>query len=133
MNRDGDEQPGARVTRVSSEDAIRFDWGSIQWLVNRELFAGAELTFGYVEIAPGSKNPRHLHPNCDEVLYVLDGRLEHSLGEEVVELEPGAALLIPQGVAHDARNPGPSPARVVVAYSSGDRQTIQLEGEQDSL
>ena len=125
------ERSGVSVARVSSADAIGFDWGSIQWLVNRELAGDAEITFGYVEINPGSKNPRHLHPNCDEVLYVLEGELVHSVGEEIVELGPGTALLIPRNAAHDARNPGQVPARVVVAYSSGDRQTVQLEGAQD--
>ena len=86
------EQSGAGVARVSSADAIGFDWGSIQWLVNRDLAGDAEITFGYVEINPGSKNPRHLHPNCDEVLYVLEGELVHSVGEEIVELGPGTAL-----------------------------------------
>jgi mannose-6-phosphate isomerase-like protein (cupin superfamily) len=125
------EATGGNVRRVSADAADRFEWGSIQWLVNAELMPGSGLTFGFVEIAPGAKNPRHLHPNCDEVLYVLEGTLEHSLGDDVFELGPGAALLIPTNVGHDARNPGVDPARVVVAYSSGERQTVLLEEEQD--
>ena len=120
-------QRGPDVVRVRRGDATAFAWGSIQWLVNEQLAPRAELTFGYVEIDPGCKNPRHLHPNCDEVLFVLEGRLEHSVGDDVVELGPGTALLIPKDVVHDARNPGDVPARVVVAYSSGDRQTVMLE------
>ena len=122
----GETRPS--VSRVSRADATTFDWGSIQWLVNDQLAADAEITFGYVEIDAGCKNPRHLHPNCDEVLYLLEGTLEHSLGDDVVELSPGDALLIPRNVPHDALNPGQAPARVVVAYSTGDRQTVMLEG-----
>jgi quercetin dioxygenase-like cupin family protein len=122
---------GGHIARVSRTDATGFAWGSIQWLVSRELAEGADITFGYVEIEPGCKNPRHLHPNCDEVLYVLEGTLEHSIGDSVVELGPGAALLIPRNMAHDARNPAQVRARVVVAYSTGERQTVQLEDSQD--
>ena len=122
-------EAGPSVSRVSREHAITFDWGSIQWLVNDQLAADAQITFGYVEIDAGGKNPRHLHPNCDEVLYVLEGTLEHSLGDDVVDLSPGDALLIPRNVPHDARNRGQASARVVVAYSTGDRQTVMLEGQ----
>lgn len=100
------------------------DWGSIDWLVSAELTPGADLTFGYVEIAPRRENPRHLHPNCDEVLYVIAGVLEHEVGGDVVRLGAGEALHVPRGVPHQARNAGPDTARVVVAYSSGEREMV---------
>jgi quercetin dioxygenase-like cupin family protein len=71
---------------------------------------------------PGHANPRHSHPNCDEVLHVLCGRLEHSVGDEVVVLEPGDTLVIPAGVPHQARTLGTEPADTVVAYSTGRRE-----------
>lgn len=112
------------VARVDLEAAAEFGWGKIHWLVNRELSGNTEITFGIVEIAPGAKNPRHRHPNCDEVLYVMDGELEHGIGEDFVRLQPGTALLIPRDVPHDARNTGVVMARLVVSYSTGDRETV---------
>jgi mannose-6-phosphate isomerase-like protein (cupin superfamily) len=53
--------------------------------------------------------------------------VEHSLDDELFELGPGASLLIPANVSHDAVNRGDVPVRVVVAYSTGDRQTVLLE------
>lgn len=103
------------------------DWGRIEWLVSGELNPGAELTFGYCEIFPGRENPRHVHPNCDEALYVLEGALEHELDGEVVPLAAGQALHIPRGLPHQARNPGAHPARLVVAYSTGDRRIVPVE------
>jgi hypothetical protein len=41
------------------------------------------------------------------------------------------AIHIPMGVPHDAANTGAVVARMVVAYSSGDRQTVMLEGGQE--
>jgi quercetin dioxygenase-like cupin family protein len=117
---------------VNSQRANQFDWGSIQWLVSGDLMKNAQITFGYVQIEPGQKNPKHYHPNSDEVLYLLEGELQHSLGEEVVTLQPGMAIFIPQGVAHDAINAGTSTARMVVAYPTGDRQMVPLEEGEDS-
>ena len=73
------------------------------------------------------KNFKHQHPNCDEVLYLLEGELEHSLGGETYHLVAGTAIHIPEGVSHDAMNRGNVIARMLVAYSEADRQTISLE------
>lgn len=113
-----------RVVRNARDaPAAEHEWGTISWL-----FAGSRaacaLTFGYVEIAPGKKNPRHLHPNTDEVLYVLEGRLQHSLGDELFEITVGDAIYIPAGMPHDARNDGAVTACMLVAYATGKREMV---------
>ena len=63
---------------------------------------------GFVIGAPSmSRNPPHggeRHPDGDELLYLLSGRvdvvLEEPNGERRVELEPGMALIVPKGVWH---------------------------------
>lgn len=120
-----------RVHYVDQSRAMAFDWGSIQWLCADQLIPDAQMTFGFVQISPGVKNPLHVHPNCDEVLYLIEGELDHSLDGEIHHLTPGAAIHIRQGVRHDARNNGSVTARMVVAYSSGDRQTEMLEAGQE--
>lgn len=102
-------------------------WGYMQWLCNGTLFTDAQQTFGYVEINPGVKNPRHYHPNSDEVLYLLEGELDHSLGDEVFHLTAGSAIHIPEGIEHDALNPGSTIARMLVAYPTADRQVVMCE------
>ena len=41
------------------------------------------------------------HPNCEEVLYLLAGRVEHTLGDQSFTLETGDTLAIPAGVFHN--------------------------------
>ena len=126
--RAGDADLGdGRVIGVDERLAQRFDWGSIQWLCSGQLFADAQQTCGYVQIEPGRKNPRHYHPNSDEVLFLLEGELDHSLGDAVHHLVPGMAIHIPQGVEHDAVNRGERTARMFVTYPTSDRQAIMLE------
>jgi quercetin dioxygenase-like cupin family protein len=113
------------VTRAAQTVASRSDqpWGSLTWVASREL-CGAPLTLGRVVIKRGDHNPRHAHPNCDEVLLLLSGRLEHSAGDEKVILEPGDAIRIPAGVYHNAVSIGESDADMIVAFSAGDRSVV---------
>lgn len=115
------------VATVDDGQANQFAWGSIQWLANEVMMPGSTITFGFVQIAPGMKNPKHIHPTSDEVLYLLEGALDHSLGDEVFAIRPGMSIHIPAGVAHDAINRSGQTARMVVAYSTGDRQTVFCE------
>lgn len=118
---------GDRVANVDSDQANQFKWGSIQWLCNSELWSDAEQTFGFVQINAGSNNPAHFHPNSDEVLYLLEGELDHSLGDEIYHLIPGMSIHIPRGVPHNAVNTSSQTARMVVAYPTSDRQAIFMD------
>lgn len=120
------ESGGLRVNVVRGSEAPldTFSWGSIQWLDNAGLTGSETLTLGAVEILAGQANPEHYHPNCDEVLYVVSGELNHTLGDEVHHLQAGDIIHIPRGVRHQGRNDFDRPCRVVVAYNTGRRETI---------
>lgn len=115
------------VVATDQVEAQAFEWGGIKWLMNMALDSDAAQTFGVVFIAPGQKNPRHHHPNCEELLYVLSGTCEHSLGDETFQLGPGDLIRVPQGVLHNAVNTGWEPLRAIISFSSGDRQTVFVE------
>jgi len=100
---------------------IHESWGDLRWLASQSI-AGTGITVGRVQIKPGRSNPRHSHPNCEEVLYLLSGRLEHWVANEQMTLEPGDTLVVPAGVAHYARNVSAEDADMIVAYPSGTRQ-----------
>ncbi|HEX5499619.1 MAG TPA: cupin domain-containing protein [Thermomicrobiales bacterium] len=116
-----------RVAIVDADDANQFTWGSIQWLCNGKMAGDAEQTVGYVTIFAGANNPEHYHPNSDEVLYLIEGELDHSLDDEVFRLTPGTAIHIPRGVRHNAVNVSDVTARMVVSYPTPDRQTVFLD------
>jgi quercetin dioxygenase-like cupin family protein len=120
--------PVVAVERTAQHEV---SWGFMQWLCSGAQFADAQQTFGYVEILPGRKNPRHLHPNSDEVLYLLDGELDHRIDDQVFRLQAGMAIHIPQGAEHDARNTGATVARMVVAYPTADRQVVMCEAGEE--
>ncbi|MGH9106587.1 MAG: cupin domain-containing protein [Acidimicrobiales bacterium] len=115
----------ANLEGTASEET---SWGTVTWLISGEATEGAEQTFGVVTIAPGCANPLHLHPNCEEVLYVISGTCEHRVGDATVDLGPGQAICVPRGTPHRARTTSTEPLVVVVSFSSPDRQVVNLEG-----
>jgi quercetin dioxygenase-like cupin family protein len=83
------------------------------------------MTVGRVTFKPGCENPTHHHPNCDEILFVVRGTLEHSLpGGGSTVLNPGDCIVLPRGEGHMARNIGDEEAEVVVCFNTADRQTV---------
>ncbi len=116
-----------RVTSINSGDRKEFDWGSITWLHNGAFSGAEELTVGEVIIKSGKSNPMHTHSNCEEVLYLLEGNLEHSCGDEgTYELVPGDSICIGRDIPHNAVCTSDVDARMVVTYSSPDRE---MKGE----
>jgi quercetin dioxygenase-like cupin family protein len=114
----------AAVKSLGEMDTQRFPWGSITWLVSGGIGNSGTMTFGRVTIRKGSSNPRHMHPNCDEVLHLLRGELRHSADGRTFHLNPGDTITLPAGTEHAARSVGTEDAEMVVAYSSPDRDMI---------
>jgi quercetin dioxygenase-like cupin family protein len=116
------------VIASHSDNLAVMDWGQISWMVGAEEMPGAEQTFGVVTIQPGRRNPLHLHPNCEELLYVMAGTCDHRLGDELYQLRRGDVIRIPRGVPHWALCTSAEPLVAVISFSSADRQVETLEG-----
>lgn len=115
-------QPIIRTAADSQAQRIVEDWGSLTWLASEKLTGSPDLTVGRVIIKPSKSNPKHTHANCEEVLYLLQGELEHAVGAETILLKAGDTLSVPAGIAHNAINTGSEDAEMIVVYSSGRRE-----------
>ena len=113
---------------LESGEVLKLDWGQIVWLVSGALKNSDTMTVGRVLIRAGCGNPVHRHPNCDEVLHVLRGRVEHSLGTSLHVMNPGDAISIPAGVWHNARALDGADAEMVICFSSAIRETETAAG-----
>lgn len=110
---------------------VELSWGQLVWLIGEEATPGAEQTFGVVTIQPGQRNPLHLHPNCEELLYVIEGEADHKLGDEMFRIAAGDVIRIPRGVPHWAQATGDTPLVAVISFSAADRRTENLEDTDD--
>ena len=97
-------------------------WGRLTWLASQQIGNARDLTLGHVIIKPGESNPRHCHPNCEEVLYLMTGRLVHSVGEDTITAAAGDVFTVGTGIYHQATNTGSEDAHMIVAYSQGKRE-----------
>jgi quercetin dioxygenase-like cupin family protein len=120
----------AIITPASAYKEIPFEWGSLTWYVSKALGSSETLTVGRCVLKPGQANPRHYHPNCDEVLHVLQGRILHTMHDQEAPMSEGDTISIPLGVPHNARNIGETDAILLICFSSAERETI---GEDESL
>ena len=129
--KDGKAAANVAVQEFDKVEVQQYPWGWIRWLMNAEIDPQAEMTFGMVYIKPHQENPAHLHPNCNEILHVLEGSCEHLVGEEWVTLKKGDTLRVPQDVPHRARTRDQS-CLAVITYNTGNRQFVPVgEGDED--
>ena len=83
------------------------------------------MTVGKCVLRPGQQNPRHYHPNCDEVLHVVSGTIVQYLEDGRAEtMHAGDTVSIPAGVHHSAKNIGSEDAVLFIAFSSAHRQVV---------
>jgi quercetin dioxygenase-like cupin family protein len=99
-------------------------WGRLVWMVSGALGNSQTMTVGKCFIRPGQANPPHHHPNCDEILHVLRGRIEHRVDDEHAEMTAGDTISIPSGRIHNARNIGTGDAELMISFSSASRQVV---------
>jgi quercetin dioxygenase-like cupin family protein len=119
--------PKCRITRKADCQPQTQEWGCLTWFASGAMKTSDHQTVGLCEIKLGQANPRHHHPNCEEVLHVLQGEIEHDIEDgKRVRLGPGDTISVPAGVVHQARNVGPDLAVLFVCFSSPNRQ---VQGE----
>ncbi len=66
----------------------------------------------YIELEPGAELPEH-RDSAEELLLVLEGEVEASVGEESGPLRTGELAVVPAMTPHGLRNLGHRRARVV--------------------
>jgi mannose-6-phosphate isomerase-like protein (cupin superfamily) len=49
--------------------------------------------------------PKHMHPNTNEIQYILEGTGTIWLGDKEVKVKPGDLVIIPKGTAHAGTKP----------------------------
>lgn len=88
---------------------------------HRAKSADTDGAFSVVELItePGQGVAVHVHENEDELVYVLDGDVEVTLGEQKMNAEAGIMALLPRGIPHGFTNVGDGPSRLLVTILPG--------------
>ncbi len=117
----------AKLRRASEAQTLPFEWGSLTWFASAEVGNSTDMTVGKCVLEPGAENPLHKHPNCSEVLVVLQGIIDHVVDDgRVVRLHPGDCISLPAHLPHQARNVSAEDAVLLIAFSSANRETVDV-------
>jgi quercetin dioxygenase-like cupin family protein len=88
----------------------------IRYLVDGSATAG--LGMFELTVPPGAMvPPPHSHTSNEEIVYVLEGTLRYTVGDDTRDLRPGQSMTTPKGAVHAFANPTTSVARALIVMS----------------
>jgi quercetin dioxygenase-like cupin family protein len=80
----------------------------------------------WMELAPGAALPEHTD-SAEELLFVVDGEVEASVGDERAALRAMELAVVPALVPHGLRNVSDRPARVLGFFASSTNVAVFTE------
>lgn len=85
--------------------------------------------FSVVELVsePGAGVSLHIHENEDELVYVEEGEIEVTLGDQSMKATKGVMALLPRGIPHGFTNVGNTPSRVLDVILPGNFDNYFVE------
>lgn len=89
------------------------DWGKLRWMSHPPSTGAEQLTVIEVNITPGNGHDFHKHPDQEEVIYCISGKVEQWLGEDKRILGPGDSVFIGADVVHASFNVGDGDAQLL--------------------
>ncbi|MFQ6094577.1 MAG: cupin domain-containing protein [Candidatus Bathyarchaeia archaeon] len=97
-----------KVIRLKDVETEQILGGPIKPVVNPRKVGSKNLVFALGVFNPGEGLVPHIHPQSEEVYYVIKGKGTVYVGEEKKEtpIEPEVALYIPPGTIHAVTNTG---------------------------
>lgn len=81
----------------------------------RDVIDSEQITVSYRKFPAGYKSAHgHTHSKMDEIVYVISGKLQIRLDDDILELGPKTAVKIPPEIKRGYRNPFDEDAEVLV-------------------
>lgn len=87
-----------------------------------------DLATVYFEIEPGDTLGRHTD-SAEELLVILEGEVEGSVGDKKTNLAAGEILLVPKMVPHDVKNTGSTTVRVLGVFGGANNIVATFDQE----
>jgi transcriptional regulator with XRE-family HTH domain len=109
-----DDAPLGRVVRRAERRRIAYPGlGAVDEFLTVGREGRLEVIISTIDVGGGTGDEPYTHESDEEVVIVLEGRLELWVGEEAHVLEKGDAITYSSRLPHRNRNPGPDPAVVL--------------------
>src|SRR2546427_10819239 len=76
--------------------------------------------------ARNARAPRHIHPNTEEAMIVLEGALDVVLGDQRMTVGPGNVVLAPAGPVYGFLNRTQEPARLLFVFTTRQAERVRV-------
>jgi mannose-6-phosphate isomerase-like protein (cupin superfamily) len=99
-----------------------------------ESLGNEQVAFTYRRMTPktgGKGSYGHRHATQEEIYFVVSGKLEFKLEDELVEVGPGTAVRVAPHVVRSVWNEGPEEAELVICSTRVDDPFADAELVQD--
>ena len=73
------------IINIDNIAPVVYDWGAVKWVVDDNVAAGTEQSFGIVHVNPGKTNPTHWHTNAQEIVHMLQGECDIQTDGEIAQ------------------------------------------------
>ena len=67
--------------------------------------AGEQVLLGHVTYAPGTTVARHSHPEAEQAMWIVEGSMTMTVGDETAELGPGDVVVVNRGIEQELVSP----------------------------
>ena len=100
---------------IGKEEAERdhLDWGTLAWFSRPATTQASQLVVIEVTFGPGRGHNFHYHPDQEEVIYVIEGKIESWVNTSTRELAAGDSVFIPKNTVHGSFNSSQEATRVL--------------------
>ena len=121
---DGRIEPIKDLMSSKKEFALR------RVLVDEQMGGAENLTFGYARFEPKtSYHKKHIHPDAEEVFYILSGKGIGGVGSgtEEIEIVAGDTVWVPKGAVHWLYNPFDAVCEILFIYAASSLASAGYE------
>lgn len=107
------------VRFVTEENMIveQLPWGPHEFLCRPDIVEAKQLFMVRVRIPAGQAHQFHRHPECEELIYVLEGTGRQWVDQQSRDIGPGDTVHIPADMVHGTYNTGDAPLVVLAILS----------------
>jgi mannose-6-phosphate isomerase-like protein (cupin superfamily) len=117
---------GGTVIRRPGEGKVLTARGAVLTFKASSDETGGAFSLFEREVPPGGQAPpAHVHSDCEEAFYVLEGEFEFRLGDRVERVGPGGFVLVQRGAAHTFANAGSRGARILILHAPGKERYFE--------
>ncbi len=114
------------MVTILSETDIEFE--NVAWGITKELVAPKSMGSKYLKVKiteylPGYTHKLHVHPDQEEVIYVLSGKGKTRTPDGDKEIGPGSVIFVPAGDPHTTWNVSETESLRVIVVKSPPEDT----------